>query len=189
MKVPRTTCHGTPPGSHSQCGAYAVEFALVFTVFFLVMYGVFTFGLIFAAQQSLNLAAEDGARAALRWQAGAVGPSLSARAGQAETVARQRADWLARVGGNAITVSVCRNEGGAKVRLNGEGAGTGSCGTQFLQEGQLEVLVHYDYRNAPLVPELLGRLAVLTPASLVGRATVCMGSAWGFAGACRDGAA
>lgn len=187
MRNPRSARQHTPRGLRGQRGAYAVEFALVFSVFFLVMYGVFTFGLIFAAQQSLNLAAQDGARAALRWQAGEPGASIPARAGQAEAVARQRIRWLARVGGNAVSVTVCRTEDGAKVQLNG--AGGAGCGAQLLQEGQLEVLVRYDYRAAPLMPGLLGPLAVVTPASLAGRATVCLGSTRGFAGACRDGAA
>lgn len=171
-----------------QRGAYAVEFALVFGLFFLLAYAVLTYGLIFAAQQSLNLAAEDGARAALRWQPGTGNQALSARAAQAQAVARQRADWLARVAGPAISVAVCRAEGGAKSRLDGAGD-PAACGNGVLQEGQLEILVRYDYRAAPLVPELLGSLAVMTPASLVGRATVCMSSARGFAQACRDGVA
>ncbi len=183
----------TLPSSHSQAqprrqrGAYAVEFALVFTIFFLVAYGILTYGLIFAAQQSLNLAAEDGARAALRWQAGDGAPSLTARANHAIDVARLRADWLQRIGAEgSVAVVVCAGQASGKVALAGGTAG--QCGTQVLQEGQVEVVVRYDYRNAPLVPELFGRLAVFTPASIDGRATICMGTAWGFNNTCQEAA-
>ncbi|MEI2415642.1 TadE/TadG family type IV pilus assembly protein [Orrella sp. JC864] len=183
-----TTATRMAVGAARQRGAYAVEFALVFGLFFLVLYGVLTYGLIFTAQQSLNLAAEDGARAALRWQAGAGDASLAARAGHAADVARTRADWLGRVGGGAsLNVVVCAGQGPGKTVL--AGAGGAQCSAQPLQQGQIEVLVRYDYRRAPLVPELLGPLAVLTPAALVGRATVCMGTAWGFTQTCRDAAA
>src|SRR3546814_15415662 len=52
-----------------QRGAYAVEFALVFPLFFLIVYATLIYGLIFTAQQSFNYAAELGARAALSWSA------------------------------------------------------------------------------------------------------------------------
>src|SRR3546814_15231297 len=50
-----------------QRGAYAVEFALVFPLFFLIVYATLTYGLIFTAQQSLNYAAESGPGAPLPW--------------------------------------------------------------------------------------------------------------------------
>ncbi|GAA4410478.1 hypothetical protein GCM10011450_19460 [Advenella faeciporci] len=59
-----------------QKGAYAVEFAFVFIAFFIVLYGMITYGLIFAAQQSMNFAAETGARAGLQWQAGSIRADL-----------------------------------------------------------------------------------------------------------------
>ncbi|KLU20452.1 pilus assembly protein TadE, partial [Caballeronia mineralivorans PML1(12)] len=48
----------------------AVEFAIVFPLFFLVFYAIVTYSMIFVAQQSLTLAASEGARAALRYQTG-----------------------------------------------------------------------------------------------------------------------
>lgn len=54
--------------SPAQRGSTAVEFALLFPLFFTVLYAVVTFSLIFVAQQNLTLAAEEGARAALNWQ-------------------------------------------------------------------------------------------------------------------------
>src|SRR5690606_12575419 len=82
---------------------YAVEFALMFSLFFLVFYIVLTYGLIFAAQQSLNLAAENGARKALSWQL-----SRHARALAAESEANRMAGWVNALGGkDALTVETC----------------------------------------------------------------------------------
>src|ERR1700744_2575537 len=53
-----------------QRGSTAVEFAMIFPLFFVVMYGIITYSMIFVAQQSLTLAAEEGARAALTYQKG-----------------------------------------------------------------------------------------------------------------------
>ena len=51
-----------------QRGATAVEFALVFPLFFTIVYMIITFSLMMVAQQNLTLAAEEGARAALNYQ-------------------------------------------------------------------------------------------------------------------------
>ena len=50
----------------TQRGVYAVEFALVFLMFFALLYASLCFGLLFAFRAGLQNAAEDGARAALR---------------------------------------------------------------------------------------------------------------------------
>jgi Flp pilus assembly protein TadG len=54
--------------ARAQRGSTAIEFALLFPLFFTVLYAIVTFSLIFVAQQNLTLAAEEGARAALNWQ-------------------------------------------------------------------------------------------------------------------------
>jgi Flp pilus assembly protein TadG len=46
-----------------QRGIAAIEFALVFTTLFVVLYGIATFGAVFYTQQVVSRAAEDGARA------------------------------------------------------------------------------------------------------------------------------
>ena len=53
-----------------QQGAAAIEFAIIFPIFFLIFYAIITYGLIFAVQQTVTLAAAEGARAAVRYQAG-----------------------------------------------------------------------------------------------------------------------
>lgn len=46
----------------SQCGATAIEFALVMPIFILILYGLITFGSAFYTQMAVSRAAEDGAR-------------------------------------------------------------------------------------------------------------------------------
>jgi Flp pilus assembly protein TadG len=46
-------------------GAVAIEFALVFPLFILLLYGLVTYGLIFGLQHAMTAAAGNGARAAI----------------------------------------------------------------------------------------------------------------------------
>lgn len=49
---------------HSQEGAAAVEFALIASILFLVLFGIIEFGRLFSELEVLNSAAREGARAA-----------------------------------------------------------------------------------------------------------------------------
>lgn len=49
--------------AHRQRGVAAIEFALVFTLLFLLIYGIATFGAVLYTQQAVSRSAEDGARA------------------------------------------------------------------------------------------------------------------------------
>lgn len=48
---------------HSQRGIAAIEFALVFSMLLLFLYGIVTFGSVLYTQQAVSRSAEDGARA------------------------------------------------------------------------------------------------------------------------------
>lgn len=50
---------------HSQRGGAAVEFAFVFPILFLLMYGVVVYSYMFVLQESLNFAAQEAAEAAV----------------------------------------------------------------------------------------------------------------------------
>lgn len=63
-KHPQRTCGR----AKWQGGAYAIEFALVLPVMFVLSYAVMAFGLMFFMKQNLQFAAEQGARAALVYQ-------------------------------------------------------------------------------------------------------------------------
>ncbi|HAP24210.1 MAG TPA: pilus assembly protein, partial [Achromobacter sp.] len=86
-----------------------MEFALVFVVFFLVFYGILTYSLVVAAQHSVTLAAQDGARKILQWQPGTA--SLAARAEAGRESALSQAAWV-----SAMSTGP------------GQGAGCGSAG-------------------------------------------------------------
>ncbi|WP_228125795.1 TadE/TadG family type IV pilus assembly protein [Alcaligenes faecalis] len=140
-----------------QYGAYALEFALVFPLLFLFMYGLLTFGLIMTAQQSLNFAAESGARAALLEPgAGAGGPMLSpdrlqARANRAKEVAADQVQWLSSWVGTE------------HVRI-----------TTDLLSDELRVGIVYDYLQAPLIPRFAPDtlFALVVPEQLKGHAQI-----------------
>lgn len=73
----------------TQRGVYAIEFAFVFLIMFALLYAVICYGFLLTMRMSLQNAAEDGARAGLRYQS-----SLANRKTEANTVAVQRTDWL-----------------------------------------------------------------------------------------------
>ncbi|WP_208621876.1 TadE/TadG family type IV pilus assembly protein [Bordetella genomosp. 12] len=135
----------------------------MFLVFFLVVYGILTWGLIFAAQQSVNYAAEEGARIALRWQSA---DAMGVRAQQARSEALRQLSWVQSMGRADASIAVC----GAGGLVQGEGA----CSGAALDPDQLEVLVRYPYSAGPLVPVLPGILPWL-PAQLAARASVRLG--------------
>ncbi|SAI72457.1 Flp pilus assembly protein [Bordetella ansorpii] len=136
---------------------------MVFMVFFLVVYGLLTYGFVFAAQQQLNYAAEEGARSALYWQGGR---QLPLRASLAASNAGLQADWVGRMGGSPAVVTVCGPAG----LLSGSGA----CSGVPLEADQIEVMVSYAYGSFPLVPLLPG-MGVLVPDRLSSRASVRIG--------------
>jgi len=88
--------------AHAQRGAYAVEFALVFLIFFALLYGIISYGMLFAFRMGLQNAAEDGARAALRYQS-----TFTARATQAQTTAMASSSWMPPVVTRSVSATVC----------------------------------------------------------------------------------
>jgi Flp pilus assembly protein TadG len=99
--------------ANAQQGAYAVEFAFVFLLAFAMLYGALCYGMLFAFRLGLQNAAEDGARAALRYQA-----DFTTRQQAAVDVATNRVSWMpgdapsvdariCRAGTNACAASDC----------------------------------------------------------------------------------
>jgi Flp pilus assembly protein TadG len=155
MKSPRiraTAC--------SQRGAYAVEFALVFLIFFAVLYGIICYGMLFAFRLGLQNAAEDGARAALRYQVG-----LPARAAKARAVAIAQASWLPTVVTLDVTATVCQ-----VANNNCSATIISACGITWDARCQMIVTV-----TAGSMRQLLPPLPVFTmPDQLTGRATMLL---------------
>lgn len=77
---PRSAVRARP-----QRGVYAIEFAFTFLLLFGLIYTIVCYGILLTYRLALQNAAEEGARAALRYQ-----PDVAARLAEAENVARQR---------------------------------------------------------------------------------------------------
>ena len=150
MKRCRPLAHHAPRTRHAR-GNTAVEFALLFPLFFMVLYGIVTFSLIFVAQQTLTLAAEEGARATLKYQpAKTDADALTARVNAACPVANGLTNWLADIAKCTTTTVNCSYDA------------TMTCVT---------VTLTYDYASNPLVPEV-PLLNVVLPTQLTSSAMI-----------------
>lgn len=136
-----------------QRGVVAVEFALVFSVFFAIFYAIVGFGLILVGQQSLTLAAEEGARAALRHPG--PGNDINARLANARNAANAALVWLP-AGGRQPATAVSENCGYAAL----------TC---------VRVQVSYNYGASPLIPNL-PFFGLIFPSSLGSSAVMQLGS-------------
>ena len=135
----------------AQRGATAVEFAMVFPMFFAIFYAIVTFSLIFVAQQSLTLATEEGARAALNYQAASsVAAAVTLRA---QAACNTATNMVAPMISNAKCTTVPT-----------------ACAFDSTMQC-IAVTLNYNYASSPLVPNLPVLGAVL-PNSLSSTATV-----------------
>lgn len=114
--------------AHDEGGAAAVEFALIGTVFLMLLFAIITFGLVFALNHTLSHAAAEGARSGL------VAGSATAVT-VAETAAENRLGWLGTGATVVATLEPC------------DGDPAREC---------IRVVTTYDYLNNPLVPPLPG---------------------------------
>jgi Flp pilus assembly protein TadG len=124
-------------------GAVIVEFAAIFVVFAVLLWGLISYGVIFAAQQSLTHGASEAARAS-------VGIADPVRAQQrALDMLDEELTWLEDgLDVKSAEVGVCDNDP---------------------DRDCLRVTVTYDWRGNPIVPSILN---VATPDTLTGRAVV-----------------
>ncbi|KVT94350.1 pilus assembly protein TadE [Burkholderia ubonensis] len=147
------TTQRQPCARRHQWGATAVEFALVFPLFFVIFYALVSYGLIFAIQQNLTLAATEGARAALNYVPEANGQGAQAlqdRASAARRAAQNLTRWLPNVVVPAPSSAACSYDASMY------------CVT---------VTVTYPYAQYPLVPSL-PLLGLVLPSALTSTATV-----------------
>lgn len=122
----------------SQKGVAALEFAVVFPVLFLVMYGMVFYAMLFAAKHTLAESAADGARAAVRFMTAK--DDVSARKNAACTQAKIGVEWIEQMGGASVS---CAAEASANcVRPSGSAV---EC---------LSVTLSYAYAQKPLLPQL-----------------------------------
>jgi Flp pilus assembly protein TadG len=98
---------GAAKDQNRERGSSVIDFPFIFVFFFLLLWGVFNFGFIFVIQSMMTTAAEDGARAALRYQPAANdGLAIAARANAATETANQVAGVLNGLAGGSITTTV-----------------------------------------------------------------------------------
>ena len=116
-----------------QDGVAAVEFAIVAMVFLVLLFGILTYGFIFGLDQSMNHAAEEGARSAIS------ATSDSAALTKAHDTALQRLNWL---GSNiqsgdivATLLNPCPNDASVKC---------------------VQVTITYPWSTRPVIPKFPG---------------------------------
>ncbi|QFZ83380.1 pilus assembly protein [Variovorax paradoxus] len=148
------------PSPRCQRGVYVIEFAMVFLIFFTLLYAVICYGMLFAFRLGLQNAAEDGARAALQYQS-----NLGARVLRAQDVAKIRSEWMPQVKLPA-DVSICRVEGAAGVPL----CPAVSCGPAWSQRCQVHVVVEAENLGS-LLPPLPG---FAVPDQIAGKASMLL---------------
>lgn len=150
-----TTGRNQAATSRTQRGAYAIEFALVFLIFFSLIYATVSFGIFFTLRLSLQNAAEDGARAALRYQ-----PTLAQREGEAERVARNQSNGWAPTTPVAVA-KICQLEGSGSVCSQ-------ACGPDWAQRCQVVVTVTTTGMRSILPP----LMSIALPDQVIGRASM-----------------
>lgn len=160
MTAPPSTRHHA---AHRQRGVYALEYALVFPIFFVLVYAVLSYGIVFAVRLGMQNAAEDGARAGLRHPASTCTSALGCRQAAAVAVAQSRIDWLAPA---TVNARLCPIGVDCAVSVS-------TCGTTLPTRCQIVVTVGYDYASHPIAPPLPG-FGFLLPSSLQGRASVLL---------------
>ena len=113
-------------------GVAALEFAIVSMVFLLFLFGILTYGFIFGLDQSMNHAAEEGARSAISTTTDA------AAIAKAHSTAMQRLSWLgSRIQDSDVVEAVapCPNDTAVKC---------------------ITVTITYPWSTRPVVPQFPG---------------------------------
>lgn len=152
----RAARHRVVAGRQKQRGVVAIEFALVFLLGVLpLLMLTFSGVLIFAAKQSLTLAAANGARAALRY--GTTG-GIAERQTAACVAAEQSMQWLLNFSG--ATPDCAGAPGNEPIDVSAMPC-PAAAGVQCIQ-----VITTYDYESHPFIPGttilygwLLGKLS------------------------------
>ncbi|KAE8753429.1 MULTISPECIES: TadE/TadG family type IV pilus assembly protein [Paraburkholderia] len=155
-RVTTQPAHSPLKHIHTRCaraqrGSTAIEFALVFPLFFTILYSIITFSLIFVAQQNLTLAAEEGARAALNWQSNTSLQNALVNRGNAACAAA-----------NLMVATLVQS-----MQCTSTSAPCGPGNTMQC----VNVLLTYNYQANPLVPTL-PLLSYTLPNTLSSSATV-----------------
>ncbi|MGE4531220.1 MAG: TadE/TadG family type IV pilus assembly protein [Acidithiobacillus sp.] len=129
----------SPPQKPDERGSSVIDFPFILVFFFLLLWGVFNFGFIFVIQSMMTTAAEDGARAALRYQPAAnTGLAIAARIIAAHDAAHQETSVLNGLAPSKVTVTTppCKSINGSYL----------TC---------FNVQVTFPYGQHPIIPALV----------------------------------
>ncbi len=155
-----------PGAPGTQRGVYAIEFAFVFLAFFGLIYATLCYGIALTLHMGLQHAAEEGARAALRYQkvAGTAAPlpqqQLQLRRAQAATVAASRVEgWFATA--PVVVARICQS--------GTDDCATPACGAEWAQRCQVRVTV-----TASGIDRMLPMMNFAMPATLTGQASMLL---------------
>lgn len=151
--------HPRRPSNRDQRGVYAVEFALVFVLFFSVLYGIIGYGMLLTFRMGLQNAAEDGARAALRYQSTSPG-----RAAVAIQIAEQRSRWMPSVEPPTALCSVAGAEASVCDSI--------TCTTNANWDQRCRIIVTVKARGMELL--LPPMLSVVFPSEIAGQASMLL---------------
>jgi hypothetical protein len=144
-----------------QRGIYALEWAFIFPVFFALLYASISYGLAFLVRESMQLAAEDAARAALRYQS-----SRNLRFVAASDLVQQRMSWLPEpLRPASVDVRLCRMQDSSQC------SATMACGVLLSERCMVRVAFSIPYGSSPIAPPLPG-LGLLMPGTLSASATI-----------------
>jgi Flp pilus assembly protein TadG len=126
-------------------GVAALEFAIVSMVFMIVLFGILTYGFIFGLDQSLNHAAEEGARSAISTTTSAAAIT------KAHDTALARLNWLgSRIQSSDIVAAVAPCVSDTSVNC-------------------ITVTITYPWSTRPIVPKFPG---LMTPSQMQAVAVV-----------------
>lgn len=120
-----------------QDGVAALEFAIVAMVFLIILYGILTYGFIFGLDQSMNHAAEEGARSAISTTTDAAAIT------KAHDTAMARLGWLgSRIQSSDVVATVVQ--------------GTTDCDATDVTIKCIKVVITYPWGTRPIIPPFPG---------------------------------
>ena len=167
---------GGQHGQHGQRGVYAIEFGIVFLFLFAALYALLCYGILFAVRLGLQNAAEEAARAGLRYQ-----PTVAQRLSAARAEANLRLNWMKYPA--VLSTQVCQV--GASGRFCTDGTALTQCRSSADSLCQIVVSISYaPYADKtrpwlpplpdPLLPDGGRTTAEKTAFTLNGRASMLL---------------
>ena len=124
----------------AESGVAAVEFAIVAMVFMVILFGILTYGFIYGLDQSMNHAAEEGARSAISTTTDAAAIT------EAHDTAMARLGWLgSRIQSSDVVATVFQGT-----------VGSDTCDPADATIKCVKVTITYPWSTRPIIPQFPG---------------------------------